>query len=55
VIEKEDSLLKMIVSGGGEYGYLLCYVDCQYLSDSGICEYIEAISIENMALRGLRP
>jgi hypothetical protein len=50
VIENEDSLLKMIVSSGHEYDYLLCYVDCQYLTDSGICEYIDTISIENITL-----
>jgi hypothetical protein len=51
VVENEDSLLRMIVSNGDEYENLLCYVDCQYLTDSGICEYIEAISIENITLR----
>jgi hypothetical protein len=51
VVENEDSLLGMIVSNRSEYKDLLCYVDCQYLSDSGICEYIEAISIENITLR----
>jgi len=48
VLLSEDSLFKMIISSGDEFECLLGQVDCQYLSDSAICEFLEVISIETL-------
>jgi hypothetical protein len=42
--------LRTILASAIEKEGLLCHVDCQYLSDSGIREYIEAISKDTITL-----
>jgi hypothetical protein len=42
----EDSLLEAILSSGHES--LNCYVECEYLSDSGIDQYLEFVTLDQL-------